>query len=179
MEEMLTTTSLSRYISQHSVIHDDLMGSERRLCNHQEQWRAVLLLTIESTPGPVCFSLKFSSLNVSPYIDSPPVPLPRVKSPPWIHDHLLESSLGSKTTVVPSMFAVKGKRNVTFLLLSTCSHRKWKGRLRKLPARDMKFRRREDGKKWAKGEWISYLSTRRKTQPPSSAAELTQNYKIK
>lgn len=39
---------------------------------------------IDKTPGPVCFSLKFSSSNFSPWIDSPPVPFPSVKSPPWI-----------------------------------------------------------------------------------------------
>merc|ERR1719502_1416162 len=40
-------------------------------------------LAIESTPGPVCFSVKFSSANFSPYIDLPPVPSWLVKSPPW------------------------------------------------------------------------------------------------
>ena len=36
----------------------------------------------KQVPGPVCFNLKFSSLNVFPYIDFPPVPLWWVKSPP-------------------------------------------------------------------------------------------------
>lgn len=36
----------------------------------------------ECSPGPVCFNLKFSSGNLSPYMDSPPRPSPRVKSPP-------------------------------------------------------------------------------------------------
>lgn len=36
----------------------------------------------EQVPGPVCFNLKFSSLNVFPYMDFPPVPLWWVKSPP-------------------------------------------------------------------------------------------------
>lgn len=40
-------------------------------------------LAIERQNGS-CFSLKFSSLNRSPKIDLPPVPSPRVKSPPWI-----------------------------------------------------------------------------------------------
>mmetsp|Transcript_15108 Transcript_15108/g.20256 ORF Transcript_15108/g.20256 Transcript_15108/m.20256 type:complete len:281 (+) Transcript_15108:580-1422(+) len=39
---------------------------------------------IDRSPGRSCFSLKFSSLNSPPYMLSPPVPLPRVKSPPWI-----------------------------------------------------------------------------------------------
>merc|ERR1719221_2209248 len=38
---------------------------------------------IERMPGPVCLRVKFSSANFAPYIDSPPVPLPAVKSPPW------------------------------------------------------------------------------------------------
>ena len=37
----------------------------------------------ESLPGPVCISWKFSSSNLRPYIDFPPVPLWLVKSPPW------------------------------------------------------------------------------------------------
>lgn len=40
-------------------------------------------LAILSIPDPVCFSWKFSSANFSPYMDFPPVPLPRVKSPPY------------------------------------------------------------------------------------------------
>lgn len=39
-------------------------------------------------PGPVCFNLKFSSLNVFPYIDFPPVPLWLVKSPPCNRKHI-------------------------------------------------------------------------------------------
>merc|ERR1719516_748205 len=38
---------------------------------------------MDRIPGPVCFSAKFSSSNLLPYIDLPPVPLPLVKSPPW------------------------------------------------------------------------------------------------
>ncbi len=38
---------------------------------------------IERRYGSVCFSLKFSSLNFSPYIDFPPVPFLAVKSPPY------------------------------------------------------------------------------------------------
>lgn len=33
-------------------------------------------------PSPVCFNMKFSSANLLPYMDFPPVPFPRVKSPP-------------------------------------------------------------------------------------------------
>ncbi len=40
-------------------------------------------LAIERQKGS-CLSLKFSSANLSPQIDLPPVPSPRVKSPPWI-----------------------------------------------------------------------------------------------
>ena len=40
-------------------------------------------LAIDKQNGS-CFSLKFSSANLSPQIDLPPVPSPRVKSPPWI-----------------------------------------------------------------------------------------------
>ena len=39
-------------------------------------------LAMDSVPWPVCFSLKFSSSNLCPYMDFPPVPSPRVKSPP-------------------------------------------------------------------------------------------------
>ena len=35
------------------------------------------------SPGPVCFKTKFSSLNLRPYMDLPPVPSWFVKSPPW------------------------------------------------------------------------------------------------
>merc|ERR1719217_1871665 len=37
---------------------------------------------MERRPGVVCLSLKFSSGNIGPYMDSPPVPSPLVKSPP-------------------------------------------------------------------------------------------------
>ena len=40
-------------------------------------------LAIDKQNGS-CFSLKFSSWNLSPQIDLPPVPSPLVKSPPWI-----------------------------------------------------------------------------------------------
>jgi len=39
-------------------------------------------LAILSTPSPVCFKVKFSSGKFLPYMDLPPVPSPRVKSPP-------------------------------------------------------------------------------------------------
>ncbi|PON93901.1 LOW QUALITY PROTEIN: hypothetical protein TorRG33x02_102910 [Trema orientale] len=39
-------------------------------------------LAMDRTPGPVCFLTKFSSGNLAP-MDSPPVPFPAVKSPPW------------------------------------------------------------------------------------------------
>ena len=37
-----------------------------------------------SGPGPVCLNLKFSSGNLFPWMDLPPVPLPAVKSPPCL-----------------------------------------------------------------------------------------------
>uniref|UniRef100_A0A1B0B9Q6 Uncharacterized protein n=1 Tax=Glossina palpalis gambiensis TaxID=67801 RepID=A0A1B0B9Q6_9MUSC len=40
-------------------------------------------LAIDNIPGPVCLRIKFSSSNLLPYIDLPPVPLCAVKSPPW------------------------------------------------------------------------------------------------
>ncbi|KAI8554112.1 hypothetical protein RHMOL_Rhmol05G0072400 [Rhododendron molle] len=40
-------------------------------------------LAMERIPAPVCFLMKFSSANLDPYMDSPPVPFPAVKSPPW------------------------------------------------------------------------------------------------
>ena len=39
---------------------------------------------MERIPGPSCVKVKFSSGNLSPYIDFPPVPSPFVKSPPCI-----------------------------------------------------------------------------------------------
>ena len=39
-------------------------------------------LAMLSRPFLVCFNLKFSSSNLFPYIDFPPVPSPFVKSPP-------------------------------------------------------------------------------------------------
>jgi hypothetical protein len=40
------------------------------------------LFAIDSTPGALCANLKPSSLNFLPYIDFPPLPLERSKSPP-------------------------------------------------------------------------------------------------
>mmetsp|Transcript_51433 Transcript_51433/g.151596 ORF Transcript_51433/g.151596 Transcript_51433/m.151596 type:complete len:215 (-) Transcript_51433:172-816(-) len=42
------------------------------------------LLAMLRMPGTVCFRLRFSSAKVWPKMDSPPVPSPCVKSPPWI-----------------------------------------------------------------------------------------------
>ena len=40
-------------------------------------------VALATTPAPTCFSaLVFSSRNLPPYIDSPPLPVP-VGSPPW------------------------------------------------------------------------------------------------
>ena len=39
-------------------------------------------LAIDKNPLLRCFAVKFSSLNLVPYIDSPPVPFALVKSPP-------------------------------------------------------------------------------------------------
>lgn len=41
------------------------------------------VLIVGGAPGASCLCLKFSSAKVGPYIDSPPVPSLRVKSPPW------------------------------------------------------------------------------------------------
>ena len=41
-------------------------------------------LAIDINPGTVCLWMKFSSSNLVPYIDSPPVPSPFVISPPYI-----------------------------------------------------------------------------------------------
>lgn len=52
-----------------------------------KNWDPLLLgpeLAMLTTPGPEWRSAKFSSANFAPYMDSPPVPLPRTKSPPWI-----------------------------------------------------------------------------------------------
>ena len=52
----------------------------------RKNWEPLVFLpalAIDRIPGAVCFSLKFSSANFSPKMDSPPVPLPLVKSPPW------------------------------------------------------------------------------------------------
>ena len=38
---------------------------------------------MDKIPGPVCFKVKFSSSNLLPKMDLPPVPLRLVKSPPW------------------------------------------------------------------------------------------------
>ena len=46
-------------------------------------------LAMESKKGFSCLSVKFSSSNFSPYIDSPPVPSNAVKSPPWIMNDLM------------------------------------------------------------------------------------------
>ena len=39
-------------------------------------------LAIDSNPGTLCFRMKFSSSNLRPYIERPPVPSWLVKSPP-------------------------------------------------------------------------------------------------
>ena len=38
---------------------------------------------LDKMPGPGCFYAKFSSSNLLPKMDLPPVPLRAVKSPPW------------------------------------------------------------------------------------------------
>ena len=45
-----------------------------------------MTLAIDSKPGPVCFSVKFSSGNLSQYIEKEPVPSPLIKSPPENQD---------------------------------------------------------------------------------------------
>merc|ERR1719245_811089 len=71
----LTTPKTTCFPSNHCV-----------LTVQRKNWEPFVFgpaLAIERIPGPVCFSVKFSSANFDPYIDSPPVPLPAVKSPPW------------------------------------------------------------------------------------------------
>ena len=54
--------------------------------NVMKNWEPLVLgpaLAIDSSPGTSCFSLKFKSGKVRPYMDLPPVPLWLVKSPPW------------------------------------------------------------------------------------------------
>lgn len=56
-------------------------------------------------PGPVCFNLKFSSLNDFPNIDFPPVPLWSVKSPPC--DGQEQQRCGSKFQLSVSTLCVR------------------------------------------------------------------------
>ena len=42
------------------------------------------LFAMERIPGPSCFSLKFSSANIGPYMLNEPVPSPLTKSPPAV-----------------------------------------------------------------------------------------------
>lgn len=56
--------------------------------NPHRHWYHQLEWGCGDVPGPVCFNLKFSSLNVFPYIDFPPVPLWLVKSPPCNRIHI-------------------------------------------------------------------------------------------
>lgn len=55
-----------------------LERNQRRSVLHDKQ--------IWGVPGPLCFNLKFSSLNDFPYIDFPPVPSWLVKSPPCVRE---------------------------------------------------------------------------------------------
>lgn len=52
------------------------------------------LLAMDKSPGLSCFSVKFSSANFSvPYIVLEPVPLPLMKSPPWIIKFLIYTEI--------------------------------------------------------------------------------------
>merc|ERR1719397_244884 len=56
------------------------------LAVQRKNWLPLVLgpaLAMERIPGPVCFRVKFSSGNLLPKMDLPPVPLWLVKSPPW------------------------------------------------------------------------------------------------
>mmetsp|Transcript_6204 Transcript_6204/g.14136 ORF Transcript_6204/g.14136 Transcript_6204/m.14136 type:complete len:278 (-) Transcript_6204:233-1066(-) len=53
---------------------------------HRKNWLPFVFgpaLAMLRMPSPSCVSSKFSSANLEPKIDSPPVPFPAVKSPPW------------------------------------------------------------------------------------------------
>ena len=72
-----------------------LPSSQSVLTVHRKNCEPLVLgpaLAMDRVPGPVCFSWKFSSANFCPKMDSPPVPLFRVKSPPWTWE-----SLGAST----------------------------------------------------------------------------------
>ena len=66
-----TTFLLSRYLA---VI--------KEMINYEVLRCVVGSLYIDNKYGTVCFSLKFSSANGLPYIDSPPCPLLYTMSPP-------------------------------------------------------------------------------------------------
>lgn len=61
---------------------------------HMKNWDPFVpgpALAMDRIPGPVCFFMKFSSANFAPYMDSPPVPFPAVKSPP-LHERYMKHS---------------------------------------------------------------------------------------
>ena len=63
-----------------------LPSSQLVLAVVMKNWLPLVLgpaFAIEMQKGS-CFRTKFSSLNLSPKTDFPPVPSPLVKSPPWI-----------------------------------------------------------------------------------------------
>lgn len=75
------------------------------ICLHVVRTRCVMLLEVltfgpllamDNSPGLSCFSVKFSSANFSvPYIVLEPVPLPLMKSPPWIMKFLIYAEVNS------------------------------------------------------------------------------------
>ena len=58
-------------------------GNLSKQMKNWEAFESAPELAIDRIPGLVCLWIKFSSSKLSPYIDSPPVPLKFVKSPPY------------------------------------------------------------------------------------------------
>ncbi len=83
-----------------------------------KNWLPLVLgpaLAIDRQKGS-CLSLKFSSANFSPQIDLPPVPSPRVKSPPWIMKlgMILWNLLPTKVRGLPPNYLLPSQRVAKF-----------------------------------------------------------------
>ena len=91
-----------------------LPSSHLVLAVQRKSWEQFVLgqvFAIDKMPGPVCFRMKFSSSNFSPYMDMPPVPLWRMKS--WIRNKTVKAGNFITEYLPPSA------QSTSFLLFGT------------------------------------------------------------
>ena len=71
------------------LLDGHLSATAAKQIQHQRTYVPGPALAMLRRNGFSCSTSKFSSSNFSPYMLSPPVPLPWVKSPPWIMNDLM------------------------------------------------------------------------------------------